>query len=245
MCHPHGDGEPDPREGVARRDVAIARPGGAMPARVCLPRGEAWGRVVIATDIFGANRFYKAIAERLAEAGCAAILPDLFFRVGGLPEVTREAAFARRARLDDPLALEDLEASLDRLREEVAAPPATLGFCLGGNYVFHLATRHDDLATVAYYGFPAGLPAEKGLAPPLDVAAAMQGPLLAFWGDQDEGVGMENVARFGEALAAAGPTTRLTSTPGWGMDSWQVSKATRPTRRDRSPRPPGRRRSPS
>ena len=65
MCHPPEPGEPTPRPGVERQDVALpVGLGDAMPARVCLPEGTPWGSVVIATDIYGANRFYKDIAER-------------------------------------------------------------------------------------------------------------------------------------------------------------------------------------
>jgi hypothetical protein len=39
----------------------------------------------------------------------------------------------------------------------------TLGFCLGGNLVLHMAARRADLATVSYYAFPAGLPAPKAV----------------------------------------------------------------------------------
>ena len=109
MCHPHGLGEPEPRANVLRRDVEIPLTAGeSLPARVCAPQGKAWGAVVIAVDIYGANRFYKGVAERLAAEGCAVILPDIFFREGELPEVTREAAFERRAKLDDGRALEEL-----------------------------------------------------------------------------------------------------------------------------------------
>lgn len=206
MCHPHGLGEPTPVDGVTRRDVVLpVEAGEAMPARICVPEADPpWGAVAIAVDIYGANRFYKGVAERLAAAGCAAILPDIFFREGELPEVTRDAAFARRGELDDERALRDLSAALDFLTGETGTPGATLGFCLGGNLVFHLSTRREDAAVVAYYGFPGGLPAPKGLARPLDVVERLRGPLLAFWGERDEKVGMDNVEAFSSAVRAAG-----------------------------------------
>jgi dienelactone hydrolase len=63
----------------------------------------------------------------------------------------------------------------------------------------------DDLATVCYYGFPAGPAGPPGeptrTAPkPLDVVDTMTGPILGFWGDRDERVGMANVAALAEAL---------------------------------------------
>ena len=69
--------------------------------------------------------------------------------------------------------------------------------------VLHLASRRSDLATVSYYAFPAGLPAPKAAAPPRDVVDKLQGPILAFWGDRDEKVGMPNVDEFHGLARAA------------------------------------------
>ena len=205
MCHPHGPGEPNPRPGVLRRDVSMTLGAGErLSARVCLPEGAPWGAVVIATDIYGSNRFYKGIAERLAEAGCAAILPDLFGREGPLSEVTREAAFVRRAELDDARAVDEIGTALDWLETESGASGATLGFCLGGNLVLHMTTHREVCATVSYYAFPGGLPAPKALPPPLEVVDALGGPIFALWGEEDVKVGMENVEAFRVAIEARG-----------------------------------------
>jgi carboxymethylenebutenolidase len=39
-------------------------------------------------------------------------------------------------------------------------------------------------------------------------------PLLAFWGDQDSGVGMDNVRRYDDALTAAGAEHEFVIYPG-------------------------------
>lgn len=205
MCHPHGPGEPLPRPGVLRQDVSFTLGDGErLSARVCLPKCSPWGAVVIATDIYGSNRFYKGIAERLAEAGCAAILPDLFRREGPLSEVTREAAFDRRAKLDDARAVAEIGTALAWLETESGASGATLGFCLGGNLALHGTTQHEVGATVCYYAFPGGLPAPRALPPPLKVVDALRGPILALWGEDDVKVGMENVEAFRVAVEARG-----------------------------------------
>ncbi len=203
MCHPSEYGEPEPRAGVALSDVEIDTGGEHLPARLCAPAGESRGGVVIATDIFGANVFYRDIAARLAEVGIATLLPDLFFREGKLAEPKRELAYERRALLDDERALDDLEGGLDWLRSEkgLAGRLGSLGFCLGGNLVFHLAARRDDLATVAYYAFPAGLAAPKAVSAPQSIVDEMTGPILALWGGADEKVGMDNVRAFSARVA--------------------------------------------
>ncbi len=202
MCHPSENVDPDPIAGVERREVAVPVRGGAdVPARLCLPTaaGAPRGGVILATDIFGSNAFYRALADRLAAAGIAALLPDLFFREGRLTEPTRELAYERRAKLDDERVLRELESGCEWLRDALAIEQGrigTLGFCLGGNLVLHLAARRRDLATVAFYAFPAGLPAPRAAPPPREVVGRMQGPILALWGDRDEKVGMPNVEEF-------------------------------------------------
>ena len=44
----------------------------------------------------------------------------------------------------------------------------------------------------------------------------MSGPILGFWGDQDTGVGMENVEKLATALRARGVEFEHTIHPGLG-----------------------------
>ncbi|MDP9222578.1 MAG: dienelactone hydrolase family protein, partial [Actinomycetota bacterium] len=198
MCHPEvpaGQAAPE----VEREEVAISAAGGAtMPALLATPgHGSAPGVLVVA-DVYGRSPFYENLAARLATAGFSALLPDFFFREGPLPDRSIEAASARRSQLNERRALEDLNSAVDwlraRTRTEEAARTGTVGCCMGGTLVLDLATKRRDLATVCYYGFPAGSRAgENNLPAPLDVLDDMSGPILGFWGDQDEGVGMPNV----------------------------------------------------
>lgn len=204
MCHPSESVDPPPLEGARRRDLSIELAGGeALPVRLAIPVGALRGLVVIVTDIYGANAFYRSIADRLAVAGFAALLPDFFFREGALREPTRELAFERRALLDDERAIRDLGSACDwgiERGEISGGRVGTLGFCLGGNLVLNLCTRRSDLATVSYYGFPAGLPAPKAVVAPIQVVEKLAGPILAFWGERDEKVGMEHVDAFARAI---------------------------------------------
>jgi carboxymethylenebutenolidase len=170
---------------------------------------------VIVHDIWGANDFYRDLARRLAGEGFAVLLPDLFFRQGPLPEQTREQAFTRRAKMDQQLAVDDLAAAVTWLSTHDACSGAVglVGFCMGGTFVFLAAARDLDLsAVVAYYGFPAGT--EGWPLKPLDEADRVRLPLLAFWGDQDAGVGMDNVQRYDDALTGAGAEHEFVIYPG-------------------------------
>ena len=74
-----------------------------------------------------------------------------------------------------------------------------------------------DLATVTFYGFPEGPGGPvAGRAPrPIDIASLFQGPILSFWGDQDN-IPMELVDRFGAEAARHGADYRYQVYPGAG-----------------------------
>lgn len=216
MCHADTPAEAGPS--VAVRDVSVPLPAAEqLPAQLALPdRGQGPGVLVI-TDIFGRTPFYQHLTRRLAEAGYPALLPDIFFREGELPEVTREAAFARREELDEARALRDLLTAADWLEGHEAVAGARLGllgFCLGGTLALDLCAERGRLAAVCYYAFPAGLPNSTAPAP-LDVVDRISGPVLAFWGDQDY-IDMDEVAALGDALARHGTDYDATVYPGVG-----------------------------
>jgi carboxymethylenebutenolidase len=218
MCHPEvpaGQAAPP----ASAREVTIETDGGPMPARLAVTDQGAGAPVLIVADIYGRSPFYENLAARLATAGFTALLPEFFFRQGPLPERTREAALARRSGLDENQTQEDLLRAVDWLEHESGARLAgTVGFCMGGTQVLDLAARRDDLVTACFYGFPARLATVRpGTAPaPLEVAERINGPIIGFWGDQDEGVGMDNVERLAEALRARGVEFDCTIYPGIG-----------------------------
>jgi dienelactone hydrolase len=144
--------------------------------------------VIIATDIFGVTPFYEHVGALLAEAGYRVAIPDLFHRVGPARDGSREAAFERRAQLDDQQALADLETVVNTiaLSEPGGRRYAVVGFCLGGSLALLTAAAHPEQATVTYYAFPHGAPNPRVPAPaPIDVAALIRGPVLAMWGRED------------------------------------------------------------
>jgi carboxymethylenebutenolidase len=174
---------------------------------------------LVIADVFGRTPFYEDLAARLATAGFAALLPEYFFREGPLPDASREQALERRPKLSERRALADFDAAIGWLRDRIDTPAAaltgTVGCCMGGSFVLHLAATRADLASVCYYGFPAGT--HNGtdlLPPPLDVLDAINGPLLGFWGAEDEGVGMHNVAALAAGLDKRGVAFERTIYPG-------------------------------
>lgn len=228
MCHaeaPAGHNLPD----LEREELEIPMPGGeTLPTLLTLPAEANGAGVLVINDIFGRSPFYEQLSARLAAAGFLAAQPEYFFRQAPLANSSREAAFARRGQLDERQTVQDLTVALDWLaaRPEVtAARLGTVGFCMGGTFVLNLAARRDDLASVCYYGFPAAR-TEAGVptTAPLDELDQISGPILGFWGDQDHGVGMDNVAALADGLKTRGVDFEHTIYPGLGHGFMATSK---------------------
>lgn len=220
MCHPEvPEGQEMPRVRTEEVEVPLGG-GGQMPALLALPDGAERPGVLIVSDIFGCSPFYENLAARLAQAGFQALLPNYFFRVGGLAEITRDAALERRSRLDERQSLRDLETAAAWLRTRPGAGGrlGTVGFCMGGTLVLDLTASVRELATVCYYGFPGRPSRQTAFTPPapLDIVDSLRGPILGFWGDQDAPVGMENVALLAAALKTRGTAFEHTVYPGLG-----------------------------
>jgi len=219
MCHETLSAPIRGGSGIVEEQVGVPGADRAIPAFFARPESGTAPGVLIIHDVWGANPFYHDLARRLAGEGFAALLPDFFVREGELESQTRDAAMARRARHDQTKAVADVAGAIDWLRAHQATTGnvGTVGFCMGGTLAF-LAAAREPLpdASVAFYGFPA--PNATALAPlvPLDEAERVQSPLLALWGDQDHGVGMDNVERYRAALEPAGARFEFVVYPGLG-----------------------------
>ena len=207
MCHPEAmmGGAGDDVEAV--EEVSINTGDEIMPAFFSRPAGS--GRVpgvLLITDVFGATGFYREMAGRLAHEGYAVIVPDVFCRVGELAERTLEAAVQRAGKLVDDLLVQDLSACIDYLvgRDDIAPKQvACMGFCMGGTLTLIMGARRPDAiaAGAIYYGFPVNRrPTPERPLSAIDEVAQIQAPMIGFWGDQDAGVGMDNVERLRQEM---------------------------------------------
>jgi len=179
---------------------------------------QAEGACLVLPDIYGPSPFYHEVTARLAGEGFDAVMIDYFFREGPIAEVTREAAFGRRSAMDENQCLADIRTVLDQLPgQRPGTRIAVIGFCLSGTYAYDLTAVRSDLATVTFYGFPEGPGGPvAGRAPrPIDITSQFQGPILSFWGDQDN-IPMELVDRFGTEAASQGADYRYQVYPGAG-----------------------------
>lgn len=218
MCHPDTDRTISARtDGSAtEEEFTVEVSEAAMPVFQASPAGTSRGNVIVIHDIHGANDVYHDLARRLASEGYTAYLPDLFVRQGPLPAPGRERAMARGAMLAYPTTIDDLRRTIDIVERRSPGKTGAVGFCMGGTLVMLLASREARLAAgVIYYGFPAN-PNPSELRPwqPIDETSQVATPLLGFWGDQDHGVGMDNVEAYRAGLSVAGKQHDFTIYPG-------------------------------
>ena len=120
------------------------------------PSGAAKGGVVVIQEIFGVNHHIRAVCDRIAAQGYAAIAPALFdrqspnFESGYSPD---EIANARKfvANPDWGAMMRDTQAAIDEARK--VGPAAIVGFCMGGTIAFLAAAKLNGLsAAIGWYG---------------------------------------------------------------------------------------------
>jgi carboxymethylenebutenolidase len=145
--------------------------GSTLGADVAEPHDGATDRpgIVVLTDVFGPSPEMNRVADRFAERGWVAVVPDLFdhgVRVGCLARVMTEMARGKPGQ-----AVADIEAARSWLaaRPDVDADRlAVIGFCLGGAFALIYAGTHPAglrAASVNYGAVPKKADALRDICP--------------------------------------------------------------------------------
>ena len=168
------------------------------------PAGMPRAAVVVIQEIFGVNHHIRAVCDRLAGEGYAAIAPSIFDRVepnftsGYSPD---EVAIARKfvANPDWAAMLRDSQAAIGAVKD--VGPVGIIGFCLGGSIAYAAATKLAGLsAAIGYYG---GAIVRFADDKP-DV------PTQLHFGEKDTGIPLSDV----EAIKAKRPDVEIHVYPG-------------------------------
>ena len=171
-------------------DLRLSRPDGKpFSAYLAAPsHGTAKGRgIVVLHEFWGVAPTICRVADRFAEAGYQALVPDLFEgrRPKDLPE-----GFAAMGQLDmtDAVA-QNIRATVDWLVDK-GLTTAGAGFCMGGALAISAGLRVPGLkAVVCFYGIPEGPDADP---------AGLRVPVVGHFARNDNWVTPERV----EALEA-------------------------------------------
>ena len=173
--------------------------------------------VLVLPDVRGLHPYYEELALRFAEAGVDALAIDYFGRTAGVEK--RPADFDYRTHVNQtrwPNLVADIRTGHEALVGLRPTPRRvfTIGFCFGGRLSFLASTLGLGLTgVIGFYGPVAGEHA-NGAPAPVDVAAKVEGSVLGLFGGADEGIGRADVARYDDALSAAGIAHRLITYPG-------------------------------
>ncbi|GMQ90448.1 MAG: hypothetical protein BMS9Abin10_0826 [Gammaproteobacteria bacterium] len=165
-----------------------------------MPAGsEPFAAVVVIQHAGGIDPFTRAMVDRLAEAGYAAVAPDLYHRLDpGL------GATEKRKQLKDIEIVADVNTTVDFLRDHDAIDSNRLGitgFCMGGRVVYLMAVANPHFkVAVAYYGGNIMVPWGAGVQAPFARTGEIGCPLMFHFGEEDSNPSPEDMRRLDEEL---------------------------------------------
>ncbi|WP_129794087.1 dienelactone hydrolase family protein [Sphingosinicella sp. CPCC 101087] len=188
------------------RPVEHEEAGTRFESLIVAPQGaEARPAVLIFPTIMGRSDLELGFARRLAAAGHAAMVADLYGRenIGRSREECRTLMDALRA--DRPALQARLLHALDVLRDQREVDPdrvAAIGYCFGGLCALDLARTGADLNGVASFH---GILTPPGNLDGVRIAARV----IAFHGWDDPLAPPADVTALGEELTRAGADWQL------------------------------------
>ena len=123
-----------------------AKDGFKLGAYLAKPNGKPKGAIVVIQEIFGVNHHIKAVSDRFAAMGYAAVAPALFDRVKtgielGYDPKSIEEGRALRPKIPLEATLADTQAAIDYAKQ--FGKVAVVGYCWGGSIAFLSTTRLD------------------------------------------------------------------------------------------------------
>ena len=164
-----------------------------------LPGAANSAAIVVIQHAGGVDVFTRAMVDKLAAAGYAALAPDLYHRLDAALDPT-----AKRQRLQDKEIIADVNATVGFLCEHPSVDAQRLGitgFCMGGRVVYLMAATNPLFkAAVAYYGGNIMVPWGKGVAAPFAHTGEIHCPLMFHFGEEDANPSPEDMRKLDEEL---------------------------------------------
>jgi carboxymethylenebutenolidase len=186
---------------------------GGMPAYLARPAGAGPSpAVLVIQEAFGLNEHIKDVTRRVAAEGYVALAPDLFHRGGkgrtaGYDQLPK--ALELMGALKDDEIIADVASAIDRLEKDAAVRRGRIGitgFCMGGRVTYLAACALPDriAAAVPFYG--GGIP--------IDRTPTLRAPVLAFFGDADPFIPLDQVEKLRAEAARLGKKVEIVVYPG-------------------------------
>lgn len=182
------------------RDIAIG-------AYVAQPRtGRCAVAAVVLGEIWGVNGNMRTICDRLAQAGIAAVAPDLY-RGSPAPKESDPVELVMRsfAEYPDARGINDCRVAVRWTQASIPGVERIYpwGFCMGGRFAHYLGAVSENVAGVVnFYGrlnFP-----RQDIKPfiPLDLVELIQVPYLGLFAERDGLIAHADVAALDARLTA-------------------------------------------
>src|SRR5262249_53868609 len=183
---------------------------GAYVARPAAGKGPA---VLVIQEIFGVNADLRATCGELANRGCVAVSPDLFWRaapridMNKLDEREWQRGFELYQSFNVDRGVRDIGATIAKSRalEGTSGKVGVMGFCLGGLLTFLTAARVTIDGAVSYYG--------GGTEQHLDESKNIKSPVVLHLAEEDEYMSKAAVEKIKAALAKS-PVAQVHTYPG-------------------------------
>ncbi len=178
------------------RNVTFNRPDGqAVQGYLAEPKNAPGApALVVIQEWWGLNDQIRGVADRFAEAGYRALVPDLY---RGKSTVEAEEAHHLMTNLDfGQAAGQDVRGAVSYLKGSGSARCGVTGFCMGGALTTLAAVHVPEMdAGVIWYGYP-----------PLEFvdAAKIKVPLLGHWATRDVPFPIAGVDALEAKLRSAG-----------------------------------------
>ena len=178
--------------------VTYQRPDGQLATGYLVQpaAGASAPAIVVIQEWWGLNDQIKQVAERLAQAGYQALVPDLY--KGKLALEENEANHLMSALDFGDAASQDIRGATQHLKTLGAAKVGVTGFCMGGALTLLSSVFVPEVdAAAVWYGYP---PAEFVDASKIKV------PLMGSWAIHDEVFPIGGVDALEKKLIEAGVT---------------------------------------
>ena len=164
--------------------------------------------VVLIQEVWGIEPHVRQVAQDLAVEGFVVLIPDLFHgKIATEFEDARKIAMGLFGNMER--GLQETQGAIDYLKGLPYVAPkkvGIMGFCMGGRVSYLMASRSADLgAVVPWYG--------GRYEPSEEDIAAIQAPILAFYGGRDQGIPLEQVRMIEGMLHAAGKDATIVVYP--------------------------------
>lgn len=209
---------------MIEQDVIVTTKHGRMPSFFVRPDGP--GRhpgIIFYMDAPGIREELRNMCRRIAKAGYACLLPDMYYRLGTIRfDIPRRddamSAVIRPAMLSltNALVTDDTAAMLSFLEAQEgvkSGPVGCVGHCMSGQYITTMAARfpHRMVAAASLYGVGIVTEAEDS---PHRLLSQVKGELYYAFAEHDQSVPAAVIPALKTALEQAGTKHTLEVYPG-------------------------------